>query len=159
MARLLEDQRIPVLKTMMEILNRSAGNPLVTFELHRRLDNVPKNLLELFFLAEDSTQIENWHRLQPDARLGWVNTLLRYRCPGANITFTMPRNTTILTYMGGWFWAADTLPRNTRRVKNYWKGMDDYCLLLGVCFNLAVQQLSDFEPRTLFDDPEAINAN
>ena len=68
-------------------MHQAENNQLVAFEISRRLGDVPRNLLELFFMAPDLVSVERWHTLPPWERFEWVGTLLRYRCPGATLAY------------------------------------------------------------------------
>ena len=157
MAKILEQFTEAVMEELASLLKCAGDNTLVNFEIQRRLENVPGNLMDLFFMTRDMNEINNWHILKPYDRLGWVKTMLRYRIPGAVIDYSGDGRMVLRHNRVNYFLDV-VVPKPTKRVRSYWKGMDDLCLLIGVCFYIAVITVSGGEPRDLFTEPEAICA-
>lgn len=152
MAKILPEHREKVLVEIANVLYQGRTNSLVSFEIKRRKDDVPGNLMELFLLPKDSAHIENWHKLNPSERFGWVGTLLRYRIPGTLIQQDVEQGKITLHYLTTKIFVDFPLPHQLI-YQNYWKRMDEQCLLFGVAFSVAVTSLGG---AALFDDKETI---
>lgn len=156
MPYLKEELVEPVLISMATFLRAAASNSLVNFEIQRRMSNVPASLLELFFLEPNELSMQKWHLMGPYDRFGWVGTLLRLRVPGSaihvessreiRITRTNPHTQETISIV-----VELTLPARFKNAGNFWKGMDDYCLLVGVCFYMAVMEAGAGDPETTWE--------
>jgi hypothetical protein len=155
MTRILLRSREKVLTDMAHNIYGAATNPLVNMEIQRRLDNVPASLMELFFMQPDAVQILDWHVRNPYERFSWVGTMLRYRVPGTTITVGTNLEL-IINYAGRVTITVEhPFPNTGTAQKNWWSSMDDFCLLIGVCFYIAVLQNGGAD---LFEDPEELHA-
>lgn len=156
MAYMKEELVEPVLLKMAGYLRDAAEHPLVNFEIQRRMENVPASLLELFFRDPDEISIKRWHLMGPYERFSWVGTLLRLRVYGTAIHVESPREIAITrthypTNEVTRITVELKLPTRFKNAGNFWKGMDDYCLLVGVCFYMAVMDISGGDPEAVWE--------
>lgn len=150
MTTIRQELREGFLLEMAGIILSGAKNPLVNFEIQRRMNDVPGNLMELFYFPKDAIQIKDWHIRNPAERLSWVGTMLRYRVPHTALHFDEWGR--LVIYAEGTTLAIDNpTPKTFKNNRNFWKGMDDLCLLIGVAFYLTVMQQGG---ETAFENPE-----
>ena len=153
MTRILAEHHESVLIAMASLLQDAAKVPLVNFEIQRRMTDVPGNLLDLFFMERDAVKIQNWHTMNPMERFSFVGTLLRYRVARVSMQVDKWGRLEIdHPYVN--ILVKNPMPNGYANLNNYWKSMDDFCLLIGVCFYIAVLQNGGKE---LFEEPEEIH--
>jgi len=143
-----------VLTDTATLISHAHDNPLVNFEIQRRLADVPGNLMDLFYMRRNDMQIRNWHTLSPWERFGWVGTLMRRRVPGVSLSVDRKNRLVIHLPEKITLTIDKCMPVNFKNSKNFWKGMDDFCLLIGVCFYIAVMNQGG---TAIIHDSEFIN--